>query len=333
MQRQYYNPATGTTEGLGPRAPNPEVVNNQVIDKSAVTPGTIVPPANYLPGPNGTLVPLPGGPTDPAVIARNAGQTKSAELAAENTTANPDDPNARAHITAVLAGNETMAQVPATLRNSVVAGLSQAPQAAYSPLAASRFTNAANRITTNYTNLPGYSLTANGLPYLQRIDAAMKTPGSVSDQDLLDSLTKLNTAGNAITDAQVKLITEGRSYADWVGTIANKFKNGGVLSDNQRNQIQSIAKAIYANYQKGYQPIYNQVKKQYDEAGIPDAFRTLPDLNNLSAQSGTPGQAGQAQSAAPSDARTQARAAIAKGADRAAVIQRLKSHGIDPGGL
>jgi hypothetical protein len=119
----------------------------------------------------------------------------------------------------------------------------------------------------------------------------MKTPGSVSDQDLLDSLTKLNTAGNAITDAQVSIITKGKSFSDMVSTFQNKFKTGGVLSNDQRNQIQTIAKAIYANYQKGYQPVYDQVTSQLKAAGIPEAFWTIPDLNKLSAQAtGTGGQ-------------------------------------------
>lgn len=193
----------------------------------------------------------------------------------------------QAWVTAVLNGNATMQQVPAAIRDEVAVGLTDQPQTAYSPLAASRFSTAANRIVSNYIKLPQYELTANGLPYLQRIDAAMKNPGAVSDQDLLDSLTKLNTAGNAISDAQVAIITNGQSWADSVGVALNKLQNGGVLSDNQRQQIQKIAGAIYANYQKGYQPVYDQVTSQLKASGIPEAFWTIPDLNNLSAQIGT----------------------------------------------
>lgn len=205
---------------------------------------------------------------------------------------NSNDPVVQAHITSILNGNETMAQVPSNLRNAVVVAMNNAPADQFSPLAASRIANAANKIAANYIDLPQYKLTANGLPYLQRIDAAMKNPGSVSDQDLLDSLTKLNTAGNAISDAQVKLITDGKSFSDMVSTLGNKFKNGGVLSDNQRQQIQSIAKGIFDNYKKGYQPVYDKVVAQMDAAGIPKAFQNVPDLNNLSekAQSGSSSQ-------------------------------------------
>lgn len=194
------------------------------------------------------------------------------------------NPTVDAWVQAVLSGNSQISSVPANLKNQVAVGLNSQPETAYSPLAGSRYTLEASRIASNFINLPQFQLTANGLPYLQRIDAAMKTPGSVSDQDLLDSLTKLNTAGNAISDAQVRLVTDGKSFADTVNSFQNKFKNGGVLSDNQRNQIQSIAKAIYANYQKGYDPVFKQVTAQLTAAGIPKAFWTIPDLNNLSAQ-------------------------------------------------
>lgn len=192
----------------------------------------------------------------------------------------------------VASGNATLANVPMGLRNAVSNALQSAPKQIFTPLAGQRFTLESSRITHPLTTLPQYQLTANGLPYLQRIDAAMKTPGSVSDQDLLDSLTKLNTAGNAVTDAQIKVITDGKSYSDWAGTLANKFKNGGVLSDNQRGQIKEIANNIYSNYKKGYQPVYDQAVSQLRAAGVPEAFWTIPDLNKLTAGSDKIGDGG-----------------------------------------
>lgn len=204
------------------------------------------------------------------------------------------DPTVQAYVSGILSGNITsIASVPAQYRDAVAIGLEGSNSDNYSPLAASRYTLAANRIEGNFLNLPQYLLTSQGLPYLQRIDAAEKTPGSISDQDLLDSLTKLNTAGNAISDAQVKIITDGQSFSDWANVLGNKFKNGGVLSDGQRQQIQSIAKAIYANYAKGYQPVYDQVTSQLTAAGIPKAFWTIPDLNDLAAKGGLTGSEGE----------------------------------------
>jgi hypothetical protein len=192
-----------------------------------------------------------------------------------------DDPVVKSYVANVLNGNATLRNVPMGMRGSVSVALSQAPKGAYSPTAQNLYTRSAHNITRPYTDMAQYKLTADGLPYLQRIDAALKHPGSVSDQDLLDSLTKLNTGGNAITDAQVKLITDGKSYSDWVSAVKNRFNNGGVLSDNQRQQIKRIANDIFANYRKGYQPVYEQATKQLREAGIPETFWTIPDLNKI----------------------------------------------------
>ena len=213
--------------------------------------------------------------------------------------------NIQAYADAVVAGNATLAQVPIAQRTAV-AELLDKGDAKYSPIAASRLTTASNKITSPYTNMSAYTLTANGLPYLARIQAAEANPGSISDQDLLDSLTKLNNGDAAISDAQVKVITDGQSYADMASTLANKLKNGGVLSDSQRTQIQKVAKAIYANYQKIYQPIYDKATAQLTEAGIPKAFWTIPDLNNLSANSGIDtGATDTTQNTTPTDAPTE----------------------------
>lgn len=247
-------------------------------------PGSLAQLASVPPELKTQVVKLDNGAS--VLINSQTGQTiKSLGGAASTGGGNgSNNPYVQAHVASILNGNETMAQVPANLRNAVVLAMNNAPKDQYSPLAASRFATASNRIVSNFIKLPQYELTANGLPYLQRIDAAMKTPGSISDQDLLDSLVKLNTAGNAVTEAQVKLITGGKSFADMANSVTNKFKNGGVLSDNQRKQIQDIASAVYANYKKGYAPVYAQVTKQLTDAGIPKAFWTVPDLNNLSAQ-------------------------------------------------
>lgn len=207
----------------------------------------------------------------------------------------PVDPVVQAYVDGIKNGTITsIASVPKQYKSRVATTMDD--QNISSPLSDSRYTMAANRIVGNFIALPQYQLTANGLPYLQRIAAAEKTPGSVSDQDLLDSLTKLNTAGNAISDAQVSLITDGKSFADTANVAANKLKNGGVLSDSQRSQIQKIATAIYDNYKTGYQPVYDQATAQLTAAGIPEAYWTIPDLNTLSA-----GQTGGSGSQSGSD--------------------------------
>lgn len=199
-----------------------------------------------------------------------------------------DDPITQAYVKGFTSGNITsMNQVPKSHRDRVALALTQTPDVSYNPLAMRRLTLASSAITKQFTDMPQYQLTAAAPVYLDRINAALKTKGSVSDQDLLDSLTKLNTGGNAVTDAQVRLITDGKSLADRFGVWSNTVKNGGVLSDNQRDQIKQIANDIAGNYRKGYEPIYAQASKQLHEAGIPEKFWTIPDLNKLKVDTGT----------------------------------------------
>ena len=196
-----------------------------------------------------------------------------------------------AFMTSILNGNATLRNVPQKARANVAILLEQQGPNAFSPEAKAKFTRSASLIQQNYVNLPQYKLTANAAPYLARIDAALKTPGSVSDQDLLDSLTKLTTGGNVVTEQQVKLITEGKNFSDRLNVLKNKAVNqGGVLSDNQRQQINTISKEIFNNYQKLWKPINKRLVSQLNAAGIPKQFWSLPDLNQLSAEAGYPMQ-------------------------------------------
>lgn len=209
----------------------------------------------------------------------------NAEWLSQHKTGASVSPEVQAYVDGISSGSITsLAQVPAQYKTKVALALDN--QNSTSPLAERRQVMVATGITEPYTNLPGYSLVANGLPYLGRIDAALKTQGSVSDQDLLDSLTKLNTAGNSITDAQVSIITGGKSFKDSLGVWSNKLTTGGVLSDDQRKQIKTIADAIYANYAKEYQPIYDAATKKLKDSKIPENLWTIPDLNSLAKDSG-----------------------------------------------
>ena len=197
-----------------------------------------------------------------------------------------DDPVVQSHVQNILAGRENQANVPVAYKNSVSVALSQVSKDQFSPTVASRYTQSAHRITQQYTDMAGYKLARDGAPYIARINAAMDHPGSVSDADLLDSMVKLNTGGNAVTENQVAMITNGRSFSDSVNAFKNKLQNGGVLSQNQRDQINGIAKSMFDNYLKQYQPIYEKASEQLQSAGIPKAFWTIPDLNAINGQGG-----------------------------------------------
>lgn len=192
-----------------------------------------------------------------------------------------DTPEVQNWVKNILSGNGSLQNVPPVLRTSVSNALAGAGKDQFSPTAQSKMTQAAHRITAQYTDMAGYKLARDGAPYIARINAAMDHPGSVSDADLLDSMVKLNTGGNAVTENQVAMITNGRSFSDSVNAFKNKLQNGGVLSQNQRDQINGIAKSMFDNYLKQYQPIYEKASEQLQSAGIPKAFWTIPDLNAI----------------------------------------------------
>ncbi len=144
---------------------------------------------------------------------------------------------------------------------------------------------------------PVYKLVSNGGPYLARIHAAAqaaalssdKSPASLSiiDQELLDSITKLNTGGGQVTEAQVNLVTKGGSLTDKINVFKNYMNGqGGVLSDAQRNELVKLADQVFKRYQDGYTPYYNSYTQKMKQQGVPEASWTLPDVATLSSQGG-----------------------------------------------
>ncbi len=170
-----------------------------------------------------------------------------------------------------------------------------------SPMNVGRWTRAANAAVSPYMKLSAYNLVQNAAPYLSRIEAVSAAPGSVSDQELLDSVVKLNTGGNQVTEAQVELVLGGRSLADQASVWANYMAaNGGVLSDDQRKQLQDVAHAVYRGYQKMYKPIYDAAQKSLKDRHIPEEYwGAIPDLNQLSSAGGISPEGNPVEGAAP----------------------------------
>lgn len=153
-------------------------------------------------------------------------------------------------------------------------------------LTATRWINAANKLVVNDTILKTQLKNLGGASgYLSRIEAAKTSPGSVSDQQLLDAFTQLDTGGNRVTEAQVNLILKGRSLKDWTSVVKNKFDTGGILSTEQREQIQKLSKEVYKNYQDSYIPAYQKAVSRFKQAGIPESYWSIPSPDNLSSAS------------------------------------------------
>lgn len=162
-------------------------------------------------------------------------------------------------------------------------------QSGENPLTVNRWMLASNRLVQNNTVLKTQLKNLGGASgYLSRIEAAKDNPGSVGDQELLDAFTQLNTGGNRVTEAQVNIITKGKSTSDWFKTIQQKIdpnQKGGGLSPDQRQQILDLSKAVYQKYQNSYVPTYQKYVSQAKAAGIPEAYWTIPSPDSLSGAS------------------------------------------------
>jgi hypothetical protein len=166
-----------------------------------------------------------------------------------------------------------------------------------------RYTLAANRAVKPYMELPVYKLAAQAAPMLSRIERAYTIPGSVPDQELLDSVTKLNNAGGQVTEAQVNLVLKGQSLADQAATWQQYLAgNGGVLSPDQRKQLLDVAHAVVRGYHEMYKPVYSAAVKAVRDRKLPEEYTSaIPDLDALMAAGGVDPQTGQAAGATPAD--------------------------------
>lgn len=158
----------------------------------------------------------------------------------------------------------------------------QGNQSSFDPLTIGRYNRAVNSATSILQKNPTFKNIIGSSAYLDRIEAAIKNPGSVGDQELLDSFTQLNTGGNRVTEAQVHLITGSGSFSDLINQFTNKMKTGGALSQDQRNEIVKLSKEVYGNYQKSYKPLYDDAVGRLKAQGIPKQFWNIPSPDTLS---------------------------------------------------
>lgn len=152
----------------------------------------------------------------------------------------------------------------------------------FNALTIGRYNRAANAATAVLQKNPTFKNILGSSAYLDRIEAAVNHPGSVGDQELLDAFTQLNTGGNRVTEAQVHLITSNQSIGDLMSKYAQKLTTGGALSADQRNQIVKLSKEVYGNYQRSYQPLYDDATKRLAAQGVPKQFWNIPDPKTLS---------------------------------------------------
>lgn len=167
-----------------------------------------------------------------------------------------------------------------------------------------------------------------------RVIAATKqreaNPGSVSpasDISLVFGYMKMLDPGSVVREGEYATAKNAAGVPERVLNAYNKALNGEFLSDTQRKDFLGQAAELYGTSRKTAEGVTDRYRGLAQQYGVsPERSVYLPELP-------TPPQIGrqsQTPAANPLDA---ARAAIARGAPREAVIGRLRQNGIDAGGL
>lgn len=223
------------------------------------------------------------GVKSPEAQAQAVAQARAmADARSQGTTVPTTDPAVANFAANVHTGLVQIRSIPMQYRRAVSDYLANEKDQTGSPTTTALYAGAAKKITDPYTSNPQYQLYANAQPFLQRMQAAAGMRSSIGDTDLIDSLVKLETGGNAITDAQVLTSINGQSVADRLNVLKNKaVAQGGILSDDQRKEAMTLGNQIYDNYKRGYTPLYEAAAKQLKASAIPEAFWTIPDLNQF----------------------------------------------------
>ncbi len=144
-----------------------------------------------------------------------------------------------------------------------------------------RYNLAATRATKTFRDTQVFKAASNAGFYVSKIDAAVNNTGSIGDQEILDAISQFNTGGGRVTEAQVNLILSGKSLSDSVNAWTNKVKNGGVLSDNQREQALKLATATKDSFLKNYEEKYTPLAENLQKQGIPKEFWGIPSPEQL----------------------------------------------------
>jgi hypothetical protein len=138
----------------------------------------------------------------------------------------------------------------------------------------------------------------------------------------INALQKMIDEGAVVRDQDVALIQSAQSLAGRLGTQMETLKSGKILSPDLQEELRGVASslenAIYQGVNErvsAYEPVMTEEGVKMDSVLPPQMRAMFTPKNN------------------PGDALAAAKAAISNGADRAAVIQRLRDNGIDPRGL
>jgi hypothetical protein len=207
-------------------------------------------------------------------------------------TDNPIVVNAANSLASGVTKNITAVSGP--YRSAVQERMNNAGVDAWPPALRGQIIRNAAALIKPYTSLPSYQSMAGSLTTIARMNAAMKKGNTVaSSLELVDAAVGLAKGGTnsarTVTEAQVSFITSGQSPAQWFSQLRQQVLGGAKLSDEQRQQIYTVAKSTAGEYKKTYGDIYGQITDKLTENNIPKAFWPLPDLDKLASPVGKNG--------------------------------------------
>jgi hypothetical protein len=201
--------------------------------------------------------------------------------------------------------------------------------------------------TAQVVGLEPYKNYVLGRGYLSTIQQLMKQPGGFADLGIIENGGKTVNPTIAIRPNMIEQYGKEVGWPDWlVGEVSSVMNHGGHLTQQGRNAILNIAQANVQSHWEQLQPILKKVDHDASRYGI-SREDLLPDLVPMPAQPppsypgaripgapqpGSPG--GQGPGGLTQEQVTaEARAAIAQGKPRGAVMQRVQQMGFNPAGL
>jgi hypothetical protein len=162
-----------------------------------------------------------------------------------------------------------------------------------------------------------------------KIRAVGSQPASAAgDMALIFGIMKLYDPGSVVRETEYATAENARGVPDHVANIWNKLRDGVRLTPEQRADFISQSDTLANSQAQRTKQVLEQYKGISERLGVDTRNVVLDDPETIGAIGAKP------QAAAGGGAAIdEARAAIAKGAPREAVIQRLRERGISPEGL
>lgn len=151
-----------------------------------------------------------------------------------------------------------------------------------------------------------------------RVEQAASQPSAAGDLALIFNYMKMLDPGSVVREGEFATAQNAAGVPDRVRNLWNRLLSGERLNEAQRGDFVGQARGLFQRQERQYQKIQNQYQQISQRLGL-DPSNTILDFTRPDSEAGQTLQ--------------EARDAIAKGAPRDQVIERLRQMGIDPSGL